>query len=165
MAVDAFLDMYDSKGSKIEGESFDKHHEKKLQIRNFSFAVEMKHSAETGSGLGAGKVELKAFSFEVANSKASPVLFKYCCNGEHLQKAILYVRKAGGTQQDYYVWNFKELLITNFELNCSEDITEKITFAYTGIHTEYRLQDQKGAVTKTGVKAGWDGKTNDELTM
>jgi len=164
MAVDAFLELTDSKGAKIEGECLDKTHKDKLQIRNFSFSVEMKHSAETGTGLGAGKCELKQFTFEVANSKASPVLLKYCCNGDHVQKAVLHVRKAGGGQHDYYVWTFKELLITSFELSCSEDITEKITFAYTAIHTEYKQQDQKGAL-KAGIKAGWDTKANDEITI
>src|SRR5262245_252183 len=135
MAVDAFLEIFDSKGNAIEGESLDKTHSKKLQIRNFAFGVEMKHSAEVGTGLGAGKVELKLFSFEFANSKASPILLKNCCAGDHCQKAILSIRKAGTGQHDYYIWTFQELLITGFELSCSEDITEKITFAYTGIHS------------------------------
>jgi type VI secretion system secreted protein Hcp len=163
--VDAFLEIIDSKGAAIAGESLDKQHPNLLQIANFSFGTEMAHSASTGTGLGAGKVSLKTFTFEVSNSKASPVLMKYCCSGDHCQKATLYVRKAGSGQQDYYIWTFKELLITGFELNCSVDIVEKVTFAYTGIHCEYRQQDQKGQVSKSGVKGGWDIKKNDELTI
>jgi type VI secretion system secreted protein Hcp len=161
MAVDAFLEIVDSNGATIEGESLDAQHKNLLQIRNFSFAIEMPASPDTGTGLGAGKVNLKVFSFEVANSKASPILFKYCCNGDHCQKATLYVRKAGSKQQDYYKWYFKELLITGFDLSCSEDITEKVSFAYTGIAVEYHQQDQKGQVSSSSINAGWDAKAND----
>lgn len=162
--VDAFLEIVDSAGNAIEGESGDDKHGKLLQISNFGFGVEMTSSASTGQGLGAGKAMLKTFSFDVANSKASPVLFKYTCNGDHCQKATLYIRKAGGTQQDYYIWNFKELLLVGFELSCGEDIVEKVTFAYTGVSCEYRTQDQKGQVSKSGLKAGWDVKKNIEWT-
>ena len=164
MAVDAFLEILDSGGTAIEGESKDSAHEKLLQIRNFEFGVSMKADPTVGSGLGGGKAEFKEFTFDVDNSKASPVLFRYCCNGEHCQKAVLYVRKPGGKQQDYYIWTFKELSITNFGISCSENIVEKISFLYTALACEYRVQDQKGQIAKSGLKAGWDVKLNSEYT-
>src|SRR5690348_17335816 len=106
MAVDAFLEILDQSGP-IKGECKDNVHKEKLQIRNFSFGVEATASAATGTGLGAGKATLKTFSFDVDNSTASPILFKYCCNGTHCKGATLYVRKAGGLPRDYYVWKFK----------------------------------------------------------
>lgn len=161
--IDAFLEITDSSGNVIKAESNDKNHKDLLQIRDFGFSVAMKASVETGTGLGAGKCEMKEFTFAVGNSKASPNLLKYCCNGDHCQKAVLYIRKATGKQDDYYIWTFKELIITNFELTCSEDITEKISFAYTALACEYKQQKQDGSLM-AGVKAGWDNKANDEFT-
>ena len=161
MAVDCFLEIVDV-SKAIPGETTDSVHSGLLQIRNFSFGVEATASAATGSGLGAGKAILKAFSFDVDNSIASPILYKYCCNGFHCKTATLYVRKAGGKPLDYYVWKFKDLIITGFELSCGEEIVEKVTIAYTALYCEYKKQKQDGTLENTAYKAGWDVKINGE---
>ena len=160
MAVDAFLELEDQAGV-IKGECTDDAHKELLQIQNFSFGVENTASATTGTGLGAGKATLKTFSFDVSNSKASPKLYLYCCNGTHLKSATLYIRKSGGKPQDYYIWCFEELLVTGFELNCSEEIIEKVSMAFTCLHTEYKPQKKDGSLD-SGIKAGWSVKTNKE---
>jgi type VI secretion system secreted protein Hcp len=161
MAVDAFLEIHDKNGM-IKGESLDKDHKDMLQIRNFSFGVEATASPATGTGLGAGKATLKAFSFDVDNSIASPTLYKFCCNGTHCPKAKLHIRKAGGTPQDYYIWTFKDLIITGFELSPGEEIVEKITLTYTALHCEYHQQLADGGVDKKAQEAGYDVKVNRE---
>lgn len=158
--IDAFLEITDQQG-KIVGESKDDVHPKLLQIENFSFGVESQASASTGTGLGAGKAVMKAFTFDVANSVASPTLFKHCCSGHHCKSAILYIRKAGGTPKDYYVWKFKDLVITGFELNCGVEIVEKLTLVYTSLYCEYKPQDEKGELG-SALKGGWDVKVNKE---
>ncbi|HVT79977.1 MAG TPA: type VI secretion system tube protein Hcp [Phycisphaerae bacterium] len=160
--IDAFLDLTDQKG-RVKGESIDDQHKELLQIENFSFGVESQASAATGTGLGAGKAVMKNFSFDVQNSIASPTLFKHCCSGHHCPSAILYIRKAGGTPKDYYVWKFKDLVITGFELNCGVEIVEKITISYTGLYCEYKQQDAKGELG-SAIKGGWDVKFNKEWT-
>jgi type VI secretion system secreted protein Hcp len=96
----------------------------------------------------------------VDNSVASPTLYKYCCNGTHCKSAILYVRKAGGKPQDYYVWKFKDLVITGFELSCSEEIVEKVTISYSALYCEYKQQQADGNLSGTAQKSGWDVKLN-----
>ncbi len=156
--IDAFLELTDQQG-KVKGETKDDAHKECIQIENFSFGVESNASAATGTGLGAGKAIMKNFSFDVSNSIASPTLFKHCCSGHHCKSAILYIRKAGGTPKDYYVWKFKDLIITNFELNCGVEIVEKVTIAYTAGYCEYKPQDEKGELG-SAVKGGWDVKLN-----
>jgi type VI secretion system secreted protein Hcp len=158
--IDAFLELYDQSGM-VKTEALDDKHKEKLQIQNFSFGVEMVSSGTTGTGHGAGKATIKTFSFDVSNSKASPTLFKYACNGTPFKKATLYIRKAGGKPQDYYIWNFEELIITSFELNCADDIVEKVTMAFSGIHAEYKPQKKDGTLD-SGIKAGWHIKQNKE---
>jgi len=158
--IDGFLELHDQSGM-VKSESIDDKHKEKLQIQNFSFGVEMVSSGSTGTGHGAGKAQIKAFSFDVSNSKASPVLFKHACIGTHFKKATLFLRKAGGKPQDYYIWSFDELLITGFELNCADDIVEKVTMAFSGIHCEYKPQKKDGTLD-SGIKAGWHIKQNKE---
>jgi len=162
MAVDCFLEIKDSSGNAVKGETNDSKHKELLQIRNFAFGVEATASAATGSGLGAGKANLKAFTFDVDNSIASPTLYKFCCNGTHCASATLYIRKAGGKPEDYYVWKFKDLVLTGFELACSEEIVEKITFVYTALYCEYKKQKPDGTLDNSAFKAGWDVKANAE---
>jgi type VI secretion system secreted protein Hcp len=156
--VDAFLMITDQSGD-IKGESKDDAHPKHLQIQNFKFGVELAASAATGTGMGAGKSVAKYFEFEVSNSAASPTLLQHCCDGTHCKGATLYVRKAGGKPQDYYVWKFKDLVITKFEIACSDDILEKIAFAYTAIYCEYKPQKEDGSLD-SALKGGWDVKLN-----
>jgi type VI secretion system secreted protein Hcp len=158
MSVDAFLKITDQAGD-VKGESIDKAHEKLLQIRNFSFGVEATASASTGTGLGAGKAAMRQFEFDVDNSTASPTLFGHCCDGTHCKTAELYIRKAGGKPVDYYVWKFKDLVITKFEVSCSEEIVEKVAFAFTAIYCEYKAQKADGSLD-SALKSGWDVKLN-----
>jgi len=159
MAVDAFLLITDQSGD-IKGESVDKSHAKLLQIRNFSFGVDNGSSAATGGGLGAGKATMRDFEFDVDNSTASPTLFQHCCDGTHCKSAVLYIRKAGGKPQDYYVWKFKDLIIKKFEVTCAEEIVEKIAFSFTAIYTEYKMQKPDGSLD-SALNGGWDVKEND----
>jgi type VI secretion system secreted protein Hcp len=156
--IDAFLEITDQSG-KVKGETLDKVHKEKLQIQNFSFGVEIQASSDTGTGLGAGKAVFKHFEFEVSNSTASPTLLQHCCDGTHCKDATLYIRKAGGKPQDYYIWKFIDLIITKFEIACTDDIVEKIGFSYTKIACEYKPQKNDGSLG-SGLKGGWDRKEN-----
>jgi type VI secretion system secreted protein Hcp len=160
--IDAFLEITDQKG-KIKGETLDSQHKGILQIHDFSFGVESAASAATGTGLGAGKAVPKVFEFKVANSTASPILFQYCCNGTHCKEATLFIRKAGGKPQDYYIWKFADLVITKFELACADDIEETVAFTFTKVACEYKPQKADGSLD-SGLKGGWDVKGNADWT-
>ena len=55
MAFDCFLELYDSKGKPIEGESIDKTHSKKLQVKSYNFGVEHPVESGLGTGMASGK--------------------------------------------------------------------------------------------------------------
>jgi type VI secretion system secreted protein Hcp len=158
--IDAFLYIEDQKGA-IKGESKDKTHKDKIQVSNFRFGAEARASEKTGTGLGAGKAMLKEFIFEIHGSKASPVLFGTLCTGMHCPKAELYVRKAGGKPQDFYVFKFWDLIITDYQLDCADDITETIAFKFTKIHTAFSPQKADGSLDSP-VEFEYDVKLNDK---
>lgn len=157
--IDAFLEIKDKAGP-IKSESKDKAHPELMQIQNFHWGVKMAATSTIGTGLGAGKAMPGEFEFEVSSSKASPTLFGHCCSGEHCASATLYVRKAGGKPQDFYIWKFTDLIITKFQVDCMDDMLEKIAFSYTKIECEYKPQKNDGSLD-SGVKAAWDVKAND----
>jgi len=166
--MDAFLELYDSKGKLIEGETIDDQHSKKLQVISYSFGVEHEVDASIGTGTASGKTKMKEFEVEIYQSKASPTLFGASCTGDHLEKAILYIRKAGSNPQDFTIWTFIHLFVTGFDTKAAsgaEGMTETIKFAYEALHYEYRQQNEKGEVSKSGVKYGWNQKKNKTHTI
>ena len=59
--------------------------------------------------------------FTAPVSKASPLLFSRCATGTHIKKATLYVRKAGGEQQDYYVIKLEDVLVSSYQTKPDQD--------------------------------------------
>jgi type VI secretion system secreted protein Hcp len=154
-AVDYFL-----KIDGIEGESADDKHKNEIDVLSFSWGETNAGSHATGGGGGAGKVSMHDFNFVMKVNKASPKLLLACATGEHIKKAVLTCRKAGGDQQEYMIMTLSDLLVSNFQTGGSQgDVipTDQISLNYSKIEYEYKAQDDKGKLG-AGVKVGYDLK-------
>jgi type VI secretion system secreted protein Hcp len=81
-----------------------------------------------------------------------------CCNGKHIAKAQLTVRKAGETALEYMIIKFEDLLVASVSTGGSggEDrLTENVTLNFAKVNVEYTQQDQKGGAGAK-PKMGWD---------
>ena len=96
MASDYFL-----KIEGIDGESNDLAHQKWIELQSWSWGESNAGSSLGGGGAGAGKVSFQDFHFTARHSKAGPLLMLACATGQHIQKAQLEARKAGGKQEIY----------------------------------------------------------------
>src|SRR4029453_18606168 len=156
--VDYFLKL-----DGIEGESTDAKHKNEIEVESWSWGeTQQGGSALPGPGSGAGKVAMQDFHFTMKANKASPKLFLACANGQHIKKATLTVRKAGGEQQDYLMVTMTDLLCSSFQTGGSAgDIvpTDQISLNFSKIQWEYKSQDATGKVGAS-VMAGWDLKLN-----
>jgi type VI secretion system secreted protein Hcp len=147
MAVDVFLEI-----DGIPGESADDKHKDKIDVLSYSWGVSQTGTASYGGGMGAGKANFGDFNFMMRMNKATPKLMNACSTGEHIPKAVLSCRKAGGTQEDYMIYKFYDLLISSYQTSASsEEPTESISFNYSKMEMEYKIQDAKGAVKTAGV--------------
>jgi type VI secretion system secreted protein Hcp len=155
-AADYFL-----KIEGIEGESKAEKHKGEIQLDSWSWGETNTGSHNEGGGGGAGKVSMQDFHFVMKVNKASPKLLLACATGEHIKKATLTCRKAGGEQQEFLKINFEGVLISSYQTGGSggSDIVplDQISLNFTGIEVEYREQNEKGAVGSP-VKAGYDLK-------
>jgi type VI secretion system secreted protein Hcp len=99
-------------------------------------------------------------------NKASPKLFLACATGEHIKKAVLTCRKAGGEQQEFLLVTMTDLLVSSYQTGGSghSDIvpTDQISLNYSKIEFEYKPQDEKGKVGGP-IKAGYDLKLNKKV--
>ena len=148
----------------IAGESEDADSDLKgtLQIQNWSFGETNSGTSITGTGLGAGKVSMQDFHFTVDYGKASPNLFLKCAIGEHIKKAVLTCRKAGGKQEKYLIIEFGDIIISSYQTggNAAGTPMDQISFNFTNISIDYKPQDTKSGALLAPVKAGYDVKLN-----
>src|SRR4051794_24002818 len=113
-AVDYFL-----KIDGIEGESHDAKHKAEIQIDSFSWSEKQTGTQMGGGGGGAGKVAMGDFHFTMKVNKSSPKLMLACACGEHIPKAVLSCRKAGGKQEGFYKITLSDLLVSSYQTSGS----------------------------------------------
>jgi type VI secretion system secreted protein Hcp len=157
-AVDYFL-----KIDGIEGESTDKTHKNTIQVESFSWGETQTGSSSHGSGGGAGKVLMQDFHFVTKFSKASPSLFLACATGQHIKKAELFCRKAGGKQEEFLKVTLSDLIVSSYQTGGSggADIIpmDQVSINFSKVEMEYKPQKDDGSVAGP-VKAGYDLKAN-----
>ena len=150
----------------VDGESQDQKHKGSIQIESWSWGETNSGSHATGGGGGAGKVVMQDFHFTMPTNKASPKLFLYCANGQHIKEAKLTCRKAGTDQQEYLVVTMSDLLVSSFQTGGSAGSNvlpvDQIGLNFTKIKVEYKEQTEKGTLGAAAT-AGWDLKANKAL--
>jgi len=159
MAVDAFLKLDD-----LKGESIDAKHKDEIEVLSWSWGETNGPTSNPGAGLGSGKVAFQDFHFTSRLQRSSPKLFLACASGEHFKKAVLTMRKAGGSQQDFYKVTFEDVLVSSFQQAASSDshestALEQISLNFAKIEITYTVQNSKGTTGET-VSASWDIKKN-----
>jgi type VI secretion system secreted protein Hcp len=159
--VDYFLKL-----EGVPGESADSKHKGEIDIESWSWGETQAGTHVGGGGGGAGKVSMQDFHFVMKMNKASPILFLKCAGGDHIPKAILTCRKAGGTQQEYLLITMSDLLVSSYQTGGSAhgDVvpTDQISLNFTKIEIDYKEQDSKGQLTGA-TKAGWNVKENKKV--
>lgn len=158
MAIDMFLKL-----DTVEGESLDSAHSGEIDLLSANFGASQTGTSHSGGGSGAGKVTMQDMVITKKVDKSSPILFLLLCQGQHIPKGTLTVRKAGGTKPlEYLKMNFGNVFITGFQqtgADGQEELTEQVTLNFQQVSVIYTPQKADGsggpAITK-----GWDVKTN-----
>ena len=151
----------------IKGESSDSKHKETIEIESFSWGATQgaTRTAGTGGGGGAGKVQFQDFHFVKATDRSSPALFLATATGRRIKKAVLFVRKAGGDQQEYMKVTLEDCLVSSFKAAPQAPgvgQTEDVALNYAKITFEYRPQLPDGSLGGA-VKTGYDIKANKKL--
>jgi type VI secretion system secreted protein Hcp len=157
MAVDMFIKIGD-----IKGESTDDKHKNEIDVLSWSWGASQSGTSGIGGGGGAGKVQIQDLTLTKYIDKASPTLFRMCCDGTHIPTAVLTVRKAGGSALEYLKISLDTALVTSISTGGSggqDRLTENITLNFAKIKVEYTPQTAKGA-GDAAVTGGWDISAN-----
>jgi type VI secretion system secreted protein Hcp len=159
MALDTFMKLGD-----LKGESQVKGFEDQIQVLAWSWGMSQSGTLHTGTGGGAGKVNVQDLSFTHYVDSASPNLIKACTTGQHFDGATLTMRKAGGTPLDYLVLKLTEVIVTAVSTGGStgeDQITENITLNFAQFQYDYQPQDSKGAKKGGAISYKYDIAKNE----
>ncbi|MEO5598770.1 MAG: type VI secretion system tube protein Hcp [Novosphingobium sp.] len=146
----------------IDGESADHKHKGQIDLMSFSWGESNGGTFSTGGGGGAGKVSFQDLHVSTHVSKASPKLMLACASGEHIKGAVLYVRKAGKDQQEFYNVKMSDVLISSYSSAASEGSprpTDQFSLNFAKIEFEYKEQKADGTLGGA-IHGGWDLKAN-----
>lgn len=150
----------------IPGESTDAAHKTEIDLVSWSWGETNSGSFAGGGGGGAGKVSMQDFHFVMKTNKASPKLFLACATGQHIAKAVLVCRKAGGKQEEFLKIHFDDLLISSYQIGgaSGSDVlpTDQISFNFTKIKMEYAAQKREGGL-ESPIVHGYDLKANQKV--
>ena len=111
VAADYFLKL----DPKVEGESADSKHKGEIELESWSFGVSNASSALQGGGAGSGKSVPLDFNATKKTDKSTPRLAQAVATGDHFKSAIITVRKAGGTQQEYLTITLSDVFISSYQ--------------------------------------------------
>jgi len=145
-AVDAFL-----KIDGIQGESQDSKHKDEIEVLSWSWGgTQGSHGLGSGAGARASRPCIKDFTITKFVDKASPTLAAATVTGTLLPKAVLTVRKAGGTQQEYLTFELKSVLVSSYStggVSSGEGApTEQVSLNFSSLSYEYKPQKDDGSV-------------------
>jgi type VI secretion system secreted protein Hcp len=157
MAMDILLKL-----DGVTGESKIADHEKEIDVLSWSFGATQSGSSHVGGGAGSGKVNVQDIHITKYLDAASSTLFRFCCNGKHIAKGTLTVRKAGEKPVNYLTIDFDEIIITSITGGGSggEDrLTENISLNFAKFKFEYFTQEDTGTKGKSAPLT-WDIAAN-----
>lgn len=129
VAFDAFLQI-----DGISGDSVDLKHKGTIELESFSWGATQSGSVRPGAAFADD------LDFVAPVGSDSPALFKAAVTGEHIKKAVLFVRKAGSDQQDYLKVTLQDVLVSSLQTRSLNDgkPLEELSFRFSRIEEEYR---------------------------
>lgn len=160
MASDYLLEL-----DGIKGESLDEKHKDKIEIDSFSWGVTNAGNMGRGGGGGTGKADFHDISFVKQTDKASPLLVKAAATGDHIKKAVLTARKAGGKagQVEYFKITLEDVMVSSFttggNAGSSSIPVDNFSLNYTKMKYEYMPQKADGSL-EGAIMAQYDRALN-----
>ncbi len=151
--VDMFLEV-----NGIPGESADSKHKGTIEIESFSWGMSRAITDRNfAGGANAGKVNVQDFHFVTNVDKSSPALMLACATGQHISKAVLFVRKSGGQSDlDYLKYKFSDLLVSSYQMQSVDESQplEEFSLQFRTLNESY-TQTAVGGRGLPAVQFNW----------
>lgn len=150
----------------IEGESQDHKFKEWIEVLSWSWSVHQGSTAHIGTGGGHSKASFSEIHISKHMDKASVKAFKACSRGDHIKKAKLVCRKAGGQNPlEYFSIEMEDVIITDVSFSGhgggASQVSETLALSFGKFKEIYRPQSSSGSAENV-VDWGFSIKTNTE---
>jgi type VI secretion system secreted protein Hcp len=144
---DMFLKIESTRQGPIKGEAQDENHKDEIDVNDWSWGMQAKTTL--GGGGTSPKATLHELNIVKQVDSASTGLMSAMRNNELIKKAVLTVRKAGGTPHEYFRISIEKGRITSLEVDSSNflssgHLSERLSLAFQKISVEYVPQGREG---------------------
>lgn len=144
---DMFLKIESARQGAIKGEAQDENHKDEIDVIDWSWGMQAK-TALSGGG-ASPKATLDELQIVKQVDSASTGLMSAMRNNDLIKKAVLTVRKAGGTPHEFFKISIEKGRITALEVGTASftstgQLTEKLSLAFQKISVEYVPQGADG---------------------
>jgi len=165
MAFDGFLFM-----TGILGESTDSKYPGWVEIISFKHEASQPGGSATSraGGRTSQRVDVRDFFINKVIDKSSPVLFKYLCTGQHIDKVQVDLCEAGGDKVCYMRYTFQHCIVSAVKASgtANEQIfvrpIEEVSFNAGNMTEEYVPMTHEGK-PGAALRAGWSMELNKEM--
>jgi type VI secretion system secreted protein Hcp len=146
-AGDMFLMVKGAKHGVIKGEAQDDKHKDEIQVLRWSWGMTAHPPTATGGAFGRATIhDLKIV--KRVDKASTPLMIALRFN-EEIQKAVLTLRKAGGSQLEFLKITIEGGRVTSIKIDVGEpeggaEIFEHVTFSFNKIEVEYVPQGKSG---------------------
>lgn len=130
----------------IKGESKIEKHRSDIDIMSYSWGVSQGTSFTQAGGHAGGKVSFQDLHFTKRIDKSSPLLARACAAGQHIKKAVLFVRKAGDDGRDYLRFEFADCLVSSYQSQAQNGglPMEQVSMNYSKVEFDYLRFNTEG---------------------
>jgi len=144
---DMFLKVESARQGPIKGEAQDDNHKDEIDVADWSWGMQAK---TTLSGGGASpKATLNELNIVKQVDSASTGLMAAMRNNDLIKKAVLTVRKAGGSPHEFFKISIENGRITALDVDTASftstgQLSETLSLAFQKISVEYVPQGKEG---------------------
>ena len=142
--ADIFLHVQTKRAGKVKGESTTAGHVDDIVLTGWNWGL------SAGSALGntqaTGRRSYTALTVCKHIDQATTALMAALATNDEVKEAKLTMRRAGGSQEDYFLITLKAARITSVQHDAVSDggTQEVVTLAFTEVEVEYRPQRSGG---------------------
>jgi type VI secretion system secreted protein Hcp len=146
--ADLFLHVQTRRAGKVKGESASEGHVDDIELVGWQWGLSA--SSALGSAQATTRRSYSALTVVKRVDQASTALMAALATNDEVKEARLTMRRAGGTQEDFYTIKLQGARITSVQQGAESDgeTRETVSIAFTKVDVEYRPQ------RATGLRAG-----------
>ena len=143
-SADMYLDLSLKRAGKVKGESTAAGHANDLVVRGFSWGVGA--AGDAVAGQQTGRRSYRQLTITKNLDSGSTALMSAVATNDEVKSAKLYLRKAGGSQEDYFCLTLEKARIASYDIEADErgEPLERIAMSFQKVSVEYRPQSAKG---------------------